>query len=114
MALMKTIRKFDPLADRSQLDCRLCRPAGAWAQVDTTQDASYYGVWTNPETLQIVTYCEGDITVQTADSEAEYVEAVRNLHIWNVERGFWKGVDALCNAKIVAAFHRLGLEALLH
>lgn len=38
---------------------------GDWIQYDTHQDASYFGVWVNPKTLQTFTYCEGDTTLVT-------------------------------------------------
>lgn len=31
-----------------------------WQQYDTDQDAWYFGVWVNPHSLRILTYCEGD------------------------------------------------------
>ena len=111
---MKRSTQFDPLGNRYQFDEGLCRPAAGWAQVDTRQDASYYGIWTNPKTRQILTFCEGDIIVETAENDDEYIEAVRGLHAWNDEREFWKGIDALCNEHLIGEFRRLGLEGLLH
>ena len=32
-----------------------------WRQYDTNQDAWYYGIWYNPQTLQTLSYTEGDI-----------------------------------------------------
>lgn len=90
---MKTIRKFDALGERYQFDARLCRAGAGWAQVDTTQGASYFGTWTNPSTRQILEFCEGDITLRTAEADDEYVTAVRELHAWNLERRYWKGID---------------------
>lgn len=41
-----------------------------WQQYDTSQDASYFGVWVNTEKLQTFTFCEGDRTfVQCPDVE---------------------------------------------
>lgn len=31
-----------------------------WLQYDTSQDASYFGIWVNPETLQTLSFAEGD------------------------------------------------------
>ena len=75
---MKRSTQFDPLGNRYQFDEGPCRPGTGWAQVDTKQDASYYGIWTNPKTRQILTFCEGDITVETAENDEEYIEAVRD------------------------------------
>ena len=41
-------------------------------QYDTPQDAWYFGLWVNPETLRIVSYVEGDITVMEAHDRASY------------------------------------------
>ena len=111
---MKTIRKFDALGERYQFDARLCRAGAGWAQVDTTQDASYFGTWTNPSTRQILEFCEGDITLRTAEADDEYVAAVRALHAWNLERRYWKGIDPGFDEALRGEFHRLGLADLLH
>ena len=113
-ATMKTIRKFDALGERYQFDARLCRAGAGWAQVDTTQDASYFGTWTNPSTRQILEFCEGDITLRTAEADDEYVAAVRELHAWNLERRYWKGIDPGFDEALRGEFHRLGLADLLH
>lgn len=34
-----------------------------WRQFDTSNDASYFGVWVNLESRSIMTYCEGDRTL---------------------------------------------------
>lgn len=111
---MKRTKEFDALGNRYVYDWRLCQGASGWAQVDTTLDASFYGVWTNPSTLQILTFCEGDTTLENAESETEYVEAMRQLHTWNIERGQWKGIDTLCDDTLTARIRELGLGALLH
>lgn len=95
---MKTIRRFDPLGDRYQFDASLCKRGAGWAQVDTTQDASYFGTWTNPTARQVLSFAEGDITLESAESDEEY----------------WKGIDPGFDENLRAAFHRLGLEDLLH
>ena len=51
-------REFIP-SDRYKFDCGLPRH---FAQVDTSQDASYYGNWASAEALTLVSYCEGDVT----------------------------------------------------
>ncbi len=80
--------------------------------MDTSQDASYYGIWTNPVKLQTITYCEGDITIQTADTVAEYVEAIRLLAGWDGHR--FKGIDPMMNPEMIARFTDIGLADLLH
>ena len=111
---MKRTESFHPMTDRYAFDCRHCTVANGWAQVDTRQDASYYGTWTNPFTLKIVTYCEGDITVEEAETPQEYVEAVHKLKAWNEESDRWLGIDGMLNDTIIAEFNKLGLGELLH
>jgi hypothetical protein len=53
---MKITREFAP-ADRYLYDFGLCSNASSWAQVDTAQDASYFGTWANPTWLPISNYC---------------------------------------------------------
>jgi len=50
---MKTITDFDPETSRYAFDFRLCHFKNGWAQLDTRQDASYYGNWINPVTRQL-------------------------------------------------------------
>jgi hypothetical protein len=40
-----------------------------WRQYDTHQDASYHGIWVNAEARQVVVYCEGDLSVETFDTQ---------------------------------------------
>ena len=110
---MITTHEFCP-ADRYVYDFGACSSKNGYAQVDTSQDAPYYGTWTNPTTLRIFCYCEGDTTLQQAETEAEYVKAIRELVRWATEAGYWKGIDSMCNDAITARFNELGLGDLLH
>ena len=60
---MKITREFCP-GDRYVYDFGLCSYENGWAQVDTAQDASYFGTWANPTRLMIFSYCEGDTTLK--------------------------------------------------
>ena len=112
---MKTERHFDPLTDRYAFDFKLCTVKRGFAQVDTRQDAWYYGTWASPRERKIVSYAEGDITIQTASTDAEFVEAIRELKRWNEEEpGRWRGIDPGFNATLKSEFAQLGLGDLLH
>ena len=63
-------RSFDPGADRYKYDGMFTYAEG-YAQVDTHQDAWYFGIWTNPKLKIIATYAEGDVTVEVATTDAE-------------------------------------------
>lgn len=100
-------------ADRYKFDCGQCSYANGYAQIDTRQDASYFGTWCSPSERKIVCYAEGDVTVQTADTDEEFVEAVRELARWNEERGWGMKIDALATPRLAEAFRALGLGDLL-
>jgi len=111
---MKTMREY---ADDSRYtyDFGLCSSHNGFAQVDTSQDASYFGTWANPTRRIIFTYCEGDCTVQTAETDQEFVEEIHRIKAWNDDNNHeFKGIDAMCNTSIEAAFRNLGLGDLLH
>lgn len=112
---MKTETSFMPMGDRYRFDCGMCTPSKGWAQVDTSQDASYFGTWANPTTLEIASYCEGDVSLRTAATDTEFVEALRELKTWNEEHGHtFLGIDPLGTDSIKERFEALGLADLLH
>ena len=111
---MKTIREFAD-GNRYLYDFGLCSAKNGFAQVDTEQDASYYGTWANPFKLIIFSYCEGDCTLQQAENESEFKEAVIGIKLWNEENG-WKfsGIDCMCKDELEQEFVKLGLGELVH
>jgi len=112
---LNTTRLFDGETDRYSFDFDACTIAKGFAQVDSEQDASYYGTWANPHKFQIVSYCEGDITVQKADNGTEFAEELRKIATWNTEQGYKPiGIDPGFNKELKAAFIELGLSELLH
>ena len=115
MAIRHT--SFNPLGDRYAYDLDHCPPRDGWLQVDTAQDAWYYGTWTNPDRLEIVQYAEGDTTRIVCEDADDYVRELRELHAWNVEAGHWKGIDPGLGKLRDHACRRLaelGLSDLLH
>ncbi len=108
-------------AYRYKYDCGECSYKNGWAQLDTAQDASYFGTWINPTTRKIKTYCEGDVTVITVDTDAELVAEVQHIHDWNEENGFRlheKRVIAIdpgfAESPIRTAMIAAGLEKFFH
>lgn len=106
-------------ASRYRFDSGACSASKGFAQIDTAQDASYFGTWANPFTFEIFCYCEGDTTLQKADSAEEFTQAIRELREWNLKGGWGFGIDPgwpgteSCRA-IKEAFERLGLGEYLH
>ena len=59
--------------------------------VDTTQDASYFGIGTHPNQRIILQYAEGDIIEDCHDNDdASYAQAFRGLPAWYLERSYWR------------------------
>src|SRR6185503_3161642 len=106
-------REFAP-ADRYLYDFRACTADKGWAQLDTRQDASYYGNWINPVSRKLFSYCEGDLTLTECDTDEEFVATVRECVDWHKERDYFLGIDGMCSEPIISAFTRMGLAEYLH
>jgi len=114
-AKIHTERWQEPGVDRYQFDFDRCSLKNGWAQIDTSQDAWYFGQWANPLELRIMVYAEGDCTLMTASSKAEFVKEIRSMAEWNIKQGWGFGIDAgFRKTEIVDAFQSLGLGDLLH
>jgi len=111
---MKTERRFEPMTERYKYDLGPCSPKLGYAQVDTTQDAPFYGTWVNPWKLCIVTFCEGDTTIQVAESEEEFVKELSSLIQWQKDGGYWKGIDPMDRKHLEERFIELGFSEYLH
>jgi hypothetical protein len=71
--------EFRPDLDRYHFDFSECNPAQTdFCQIDTWQDASYYGIWANPVELRIVKFIESEVYRDEFDSEAAFTKAVRS------------------------------------
>jgi hypothetical protein len=112
--MAKITRGSEVMGDRYKYDFHLCRPADGWAQLDTRQDASYYGNWINPLTLKLFSYCEGDTTLTECADAADFIQTVRVCVAWHKEREYFIGIDAMCSERIVEAFTSLGLAEFFH
>jgi len=114
---MKTKRSFIANGNRYIFDFDICSTKKGFAQIDTEQDAWYYGVWVNPFTKTIVNYAEGDLTIQEAESDEEFVGALHHLRDATEAVG-WKfyGIDpgADHDNPLAQEFKRLGVAHLLH
>ena len=84
---MKIIRSFEP-GDRYQYDFVLCTCARGWAQVDTAQDASWFGTWASPTERTILNFAEGDVTRTICDTDEEFAAALREIDRWNRDHGY--------------------------
>jgi len=103
-----------------------------YAQVDTAQDAWYFGTWASPSDRRIVSYAEGDITIEDCESDKEFVTALQAFYDWNAEQGhFLRGpnwdpekrtfeqgkpmaIDPGFNVELKQAFIDMGAGHFLH
>ena len=114
MAVTKT-HKFYSMEERYKWDLGDCSPTKGFAQMDTAQDAWYYGNWANPTTFTLVSYAEGDLNTTVCDSAQEFCAEIRRFVAWNnAEQPRFRGIDPLLSPSIEKAFADLGLGDLLH
>ena len=110
---MKITREFAP-ADRYTCDFGLCSCENGWAQVDTAQDASYFGTWANATRLMIFSYCEGDTTLTEAVTSEEFANELREIDTWNRANGYGPArIDPGFDPTMKAAFEHFGLTGIL-
>lgn len=110
---IKLERGSDFMGVRYDYDMKL-KVSSGWCQVDTRQDASYYGTWANPLSRMLFSFCEGDLTTTLCDTDEDFIQAVNEMVAWNKEAGYWIGIDGMCDETIIARFTELGLKELLH
>ena len=103
------------MSDRYSFDFGPCSSANGFAQIDTRQDANFYGSWCAPTTRTIVNFCEGDVTTTVCETGPEFAEKLRELARWNAERGYGPmKIDPGFGDELRQAFEKLGVADLLH
>lgn len=65
--------------DRYVVDFATDFRSEGWQQFDTDQDASYFGVWLNPRTFQVLQYAEGDWQLIDCHDRDRYRGEVQRL-----------------------------------
>jgi hypothetical protein len=107
---MKRKDSFHNDGDRYILDFGECSVSKGFAQVDTDQDAWYFGTWANPKTLRVVQYAEGDLSILDFDNKTEFAQ-----WLWDMAAAeYFKGIDGMLNDELIKGFRALGLGRLLH
>ena len=110
MAIKKT-EEFCP-ADRYKYDWGL---PGDFAQIDTEQDAEYFGTWASAQRLVIFCYCEGDCTTTECDTAEEFRSEILKIKQWNEKQGLkFRGIDPGLKPERKQLWIDAGLENLLH
>lgn len=109
MTITKETR-FDPDGTRYPWDHELV-PIG-FAQIDTTEDASWYGHWACPKLRKLVSFVEGDICITKCTTDGEFISEVRRTCAWHIHHDQFKGIDPPASTK--KRWLDLGLAELLH
>tara|TARA_A100001011_G_C13933077_1_gene683992 strand:- start:335 stop:667 length:333 start_codon:yes stop_codon:yes gene_type:complete len=64
-----------------------------FAQIDTAEDASWYGHWACPKRRKLVGFVEGDITITVCTTDKEFISEVRKTCDWHIKYDQFKGID---------------------
>lgn len=103
--------------DRYAFDFQACTSEAGWAQIDTEQDASYFGQWLQPWDRKVCSFIEGEVRVVQAESDAELREYLENLVRWNVDMGYKPAkIDPGLSrrAEFVERLEALGVGGMVH
>lgn len=111
----KITREFKP-ADRYVYDFGPCSAAKGFSQIDTEQDAWYYGQWANPTTFVIFSYCEGDCTTTQCENAEEFTAQMLKIEAWSKDHGYTCKIDdgRTDRDAVLATWTPLGLAHMLH
>lgn len=96
--------------DRYAYDFGLCRD---FAQVNTSGDASWFGIWACPSRLVVFTFCEGDCCTVKCDTPDEFCAEMHRVRDFAERQGGFLGVDPGTDAAKVEAWEAIGLGDLL-
>lgn len=108
--MKRTETGFYMNADRYRWDCGECSSKNGFAQLDTSQDAPYYGAWANPTSRIFIEYCEGDFTKTTHETDEEFIETIREF----CQTDRFRGIDPGWNISDADPWKALGLTKFLH
>jgi len=72
-------RSFLANADRYVFDFNECTPESGWLQVDTMEDAPYFGVWVHPEKRETLSFIEGDVIRVFCADDASYNAEIADI-----------------------------------
>jgi len=109
--------------DRYFFDTEKCVCEQGWSQVDSQQDAWYFGQWADPFALKYVTFAEGDVTEQQCETKEEFISLIERVAQWHKDNdgdGFSSfGIDPGWPGKphteaAIARWTELGFKDLLH
>ena len=113
--MIKTKTEFvgDKVENRYFYDLGLCSSHGNWAQIDTGQDAPWFGQWANPFKREILGYAEGDRTLTECSTDAEFASELDRIAAFHRENDEWKGIDTW-SVRLRERFVAAGAGHLVH
>ena len=97
--------------DRYAYDWGACSD---FAQIDTSEDASWFGMWACPVRLVVFTFCEGDCTTVKCETAAEFRDEMHRVRDFANRMGKFHGVDPGTDPTKREAWEAVGLAELLH
>jgi hypothetical protein len=108
---MKIIQSyFISQLDRYYFDNIECSYKKGWAQLDTTQDAHYFGMWINPIKLRVMSYMEGDVVENQFESIDELTQYLTDMN----RNGEYVHIDPGLNSEFEQLFITLELDQFFH
>jgi hypothetical protein len=105
----------DPDGTRYAYDAALIR--NGFAQLDTSEDASWYGNWASAQRRTLVSFVEGDLTTTTCDTIEEFRQEFDRFTQFCERVGYrFLGIDPGLNhtPEILQPWQEAGLAELIH
>lgn len=88
-----------------------------FAQLDTSEDASYYGNWASAKRLTLFSYCEGDCTTTICETVEEFRQQINDFQAFCARIGYeFKGIDPgwIHSDELLQPWRDCGLAHLIH
>lgn len=109
-----TVSKTEEHANGSRYFYDFGLPAD-FAQLDTSEDASYYGNWASPTRRVLYSYCEGDCTTTVCTTDEEFKAEIQKFLDFCDRIGYrFLGVDPGLKPGAKEPWEAMGLAHLLH
>jgi hypothetical protein len=109
-----TISRDFASADRYLYDNKLPRD---FAQLDTSEDASWYGNWASAQRLVLFSYCEGDCTTTQCETVEEFRQEFERFQEFCERIGYkFHGIDPgwIHTDELLQPWRDAGLAHLIH
>lgn len=86
-----------------------------YAQLDTSEDASWYGNWASAQRLTFLSYCEGDCTLTRCETVEEFKDEFQSFLDFCDRVGYqFNGIDPGWLSPNKDQWQKIGLNEFLH